>query len=116
MSVLRVLDEHAPLKLRTLKSSKPLPWYNGDIHTERCTRRRYERKWRKTKLEVHKQIYQKQALRVVNLINKTKRKFYNDKLTAPNSGDLFKVVSKLTSHTTKGLPTCDDDQKLTEIQ
>ena len=59
-SVIAVLDNHAPLKIRTIKQRNSKPWYSDAIHVERQRRRQCERKWLKTQLEVHRQLYVQQ--------------------------------------------------------
>ena len=56
-AVKKILDKHAPQKtsIRTLRPHQP--WYNDTIHTARRLRRKYERRWKKSKLEVDRQFY-----------------------------------------------------------
>ena len=51
------LDRHAPLTTRTITVRPQPPWYNDDIHDARKQKRKAEKKWRQTKLTVHKEIY-----------------------------------------------------------
>ena len=67
-------------------SSTYKPWYNETIHRERVQRRRLERKWLKTGLEVDKQIYQQQCVHVVDVINGAKAQNYREVLTSSNAG------------------------------
>ena len=60
-TVRNILDDHAPLKTRTVKLQSESPWFNDDIRAARKTRRQLERKWRDNgKREVHRQEYRKQ--------------------------------------------------------
>ena len=55
-TVRNILDDHAPLKTRTVKLQSESPWFNDDIRAARKTRHQLERKWRDNgKLEVHRQ-------------------------------------------------------------
>ena len=47
------LDIHAPAKTVTLRS----PWYNDDVDEARHKRHQMEHIWRRTKLEIHHQLY-----------------------------------------------------------
>ena len=55
-----VLDKHAPLCRCTVRIRKPTPWFSS-IAEQFCElkreRRQAERRWLKSKLTVHKQIY-----------------------------------------------------------
>ena len=72
-TVRNILDNHAPLKTRTVKLQSESPWFNDDIRAARKTRRQLERKWRDNgKREVHRQEYRKQHDIVKNMINRAK--------------------------------------------
>ena len=69
-TVRNILDDHAPLKTRTVKLQSESPWFNDDIRAARKTHRQLERKWRDNgKREVHRQEYRKQHDIVKNMIN-----------------------------------------------
>ena len=56
-----VLDKHAPLCHRTVRQRRPIPWFSSiaeQFHKLKRVRRRAERRWLKSKLTVHKQIYE----------------------------------------------------------
>ena len=85
-TVRNILDDHAPLKTRTVKLQSESPWFNGDI-AARKTRRQLERKWRHNgKLEVHRQEYRKQRDIVKNMINQAKIAYYSS-LVEESSGN-----------------------------
>ena len=54
-AVISTVDVHVTKKMKT--SRRKEPWYNDDIHNARALRRSHEKRWRKTKLEIHRQIY-----------------------------------------------------------
>ena len=53
-----IIDKHAPLRQRQVSRRKPAPWISSKVKEIKRQRRRAERKWRKTKLHVHRQLYQ----------------------------------------------------------
>ena len=53
-----IINKHAPVKTITIRSEAE--WYTEEIHKARRIRRKLERKWRKTGLEVDFQIYSNQ--------------------------------------------------------
>ena len=72
-SIISVLEKHASVKMRTIRSNIAKPWYSDVIHEARQLRRRCERKWLKTRLEIQRELYVRQQERVVRLINSAKR-------------------------------------------
>ena len=82
------LDDHAPLKTRTVKLQSESPWFNDDdIRAAMKTRRQLERKWRDNgKREVHRQEYRKQHDIVKNMINRAKIAHYSS-LVEESSGN-----------------------------
>ena len=77
------------------------PWYNSTLCDEKKRRRKLERLWRRTKLEIHKQMYKEQCIRVINLIMKTKKQYYTKKVIECK-GDckkLFSITKRLLTGT-----------------
>ena len=72
----QLLDEHAPATTRLLPDGPYTPWYTPEISQAKRKRRQAERRWRSTKLTVHRQIYQKGKRKVRKLIFSTKIKHY----------------------------------------
>ena len=88
LSVRNILDDHAPLKTRTVKLQSESPWFNEDIRAARKTRRQLERKWRDNgKREVHQQEYHNQHDIVKNMINQAKIAHYSSSLMEESSGN-----------------------------
>ena len=109
------LNKHAPLQTKTVCRSHTEPWLTETIRTERRERRKVERKWRSTKLELHRELYVIQRNKVNQLIIEAKRAYFNKKIRdSPNaSKDIFKIINKLTSQdSNKTLPTHISDSQL----
>ena len=68
------LDYHAPLTTRTITCRSPAPWYTLDIKQAKQQRRAAERRWRKSNLAVHRQVYQQQVQHVKQLIIEEKKR------------------------------------------
>ena len=49
-----IVDKHAPLVTKTITVRPTSPWYTDDIGVEKSTRRRFERRWRRTLLPEHR--------------------------------------------------------------
>ena len=54
-AVRTTLDKHAPEKKSTSSNRPRQPWYNNTIHEARRVRRKYERKWKKSRCEADHQ-------------------------------------------------------------
>ena len=48
------MHKHAPLVTKTITVRPNSPWYTEDIGVEKSTRRRFERRWRRTLLPEHR--------------------------------------------------------------
>ena len=75
------------------------PWYADNIAKEKRTKRRLERMWYSTGLEVHRQILKQQYTKInsLRMIESAKRAYYKEQVSE-SAGDekaLFKVVDKL---------------------
>ena len=105
-----VLDKHAPLCHRTVRQRKPTPWFSS-IAEQFCKlkreRRRVERYWLKSKLTVHKQIYEHIKRKVTDLVDNAKTAFYSFKIQTSNCSwrnckELFQnfnaILGKRTPH------------------
>ena len=78
-----VLDKHAPLCRCTVRTRKPTLWFSS-IAEQFCElkreRRQGERRWIKSKLTVHKQIYDSIKQKVTNLVDNAKQAYCSAKL------------------------------------
>ena len=98
-----VLDKHAPLKTIQVTVRKESPWYTSDIKSLKRECRKIERKWRRTKLEIHKQLYSKALKTVTEAITAAKRHYYLSEINSTDNSDLFKLSNKIM-HKQKGAP------------
>ena len=92
-----LLDKHAPLKSNIFPVRHMIPWYSDEIEDAKQQRRKLERLWRRTRLTVHRQMYQAQKQLLNDLNNSEKASYFNDKITncAGNQSTLFKTVDQL---------------------
>ncbi|XP_038061112.1 uncharacterized protein LOC119731897 [Patiria miniata] len=56
----KLLDSHAPPKTCKIVDKPKMPWYNNDIAEAKRKRRQLERRWRKSKLQIHREMFQSQ--------------------------------------------------------
>ena len=106
--IMSALNSHAPVQQRSVTIRSNTKWYTKKITDEKLRRRQLERKWRSSKLEIHRQLYRQQCQRVQSLIRAAKIE-YNSKRIEDCSGDskrLFRVASDLMNRKQKSpLPT-----------
>ena len=57
-----VLDHHAPEVERTVILRPHAPWYTDTLRAAKQEKRRRERKWLKSGLVVHKELYKEQCI------------------------------------------------------
>jgi len=78
-------------------------WLTTDVRNARRRRRRAERRWRKTKLTIHKEIYVKMRHEAVKYVVAAKRNFYTSKIDSAgfSTKQLFNVTNELLCKTKK---------------
>ena len=97
------------MKSRSVTLRPRNPWYNEEITDAKRKRKRLERRWRKSKLQVDRDLYKAQRLLVNTLIHKAKCSYYKDKIeNCTNSKELFKIVESLLHQ--KGKPKLPSHQ------
>ena len=106
-----VLDDVAPEKTCIIPVRSESDWYTSEIRDAKQIRRRFERKWRNSGLEVHRQMFKEQCCKVNVMIGTGKANYYK-KLVDDHKGDtknLFKVVNSLLGKKSKStLPSSTD--------
>ena len=91
------LDSLAPIHLKRVKEKSKAPWINSDLNEQKKACRRAERRWRKTKLHVHLDIF-KEQLSTLNKATKKAREDYFSNLIATNANNprvLFSTIDTL---------------------
>ena len=91
-----VLDKHAPVVTRRVTDRPSAPWMSAEIIAAKQQRRRAERKWRKSGLVVHRQIYASHRNKVNRMIRNARRQYMRDKVTnAESTKELFSVTGEM---------------------
>ena len=112
-----VFDDHAPLQNRTFTTTaESPPWVDVEYKSNRATRRRLERKWKKSKIPTDKTEYVRQRDLCAKM-SKEKRKAYFHNLIESKRGDqraLFNTVNTIfgKNKSQKALPHHDDAKDL----
>jgi len=109
------LDKYAPARTITLKGTTSKKWYDNEVHKARVERRRLERQFGETGLEVHRQMFREQSRLVVHMIEQKKANFYKTQFAEADCKETFRLVSGLISNNSqKSLPTDSDDMSLAQ--
>ena len=89
-----VLDAHAPKMTKTINDIPEAPWFDGEYKVARMERRRAEKQWRKTKLEIDHSIFINLRQHCDELSLMKKNKFFNDTFEKYNHSQksLYKFV------------------------
>ena len=72
------------------------PWFNDELRSAKQAKRRFERKWKTSGLEIDKQIFKEQCDAYTSLINEAKKNYHINKLSSYDQHSLFREVDKLT--------------------
>ena len=95
------LNKVAPWKTRSFQSSSSPSWLDNEYKSNRATRRRLERRWKKSGLPADKTLYVQQR-KLCAVMSKDKRSKYYSELISSKSGDsraLFSIMNKLFDKT-----------------
>ena len=100
-----LLDQHAPLKARIVTDRPSAEWMNLDIKQAKAERRRAERRWRQTKLSVHRDIFRLLNHKVKDLIDFAKNCLHNKEIEkCSTSKKLFHITNHLSGKGGNVLP------------
>jgi exonuclease III len=115
-----VLDTHAPLRQRTLRPRKFNPWFSGiaeQFGTLKRERRQAERRWLKSRLTVHKEIFESIKHRISDLVDSAKTSFFSAQILATSTcKELFRTFNSLLGRQTDSpLPTTHDPETLPTV-
>ena len=98
----KLLDIHAPLTTRLVSDRLSAPWMSKEIQIAKRLRRRAERKYRQTGLEVHRQSYTQNKNYVNRLIRDAKSTHLRNKIeSADSSRVLFKITTEMLGNASK---------------
>ena len=92
-----LLDKHAPMKEKVVVCRQRLPWFNSKIKCAMRTRRKAERKWRRTKSQQDFCAFEGARNRATFVMNGARCEYYTN-LIAENSSNqrnLFRTTKSL---------------------
>ena len=113
-----LLDKHAPAKVKIIPLREESPWtFTPEVMEAKTERRRAERQWRHSHLEIHRQMYVTARNKVTTMIQRMKRNFFNSKISESSSDPralytlLFGLLGKKSDHS---LPSDGDPQDVAD--
>ena len=113
-----ILETFAPLTLKTLTIRPNKQWFNEELKTAKRVKRLAERKWRKTKLESHRESYRKAKYEANTIVTKCKSRYMQTKIleNKGNPKQLASLIQGLVKHeqTKKTMPEHSDPKVLAE--
>ena len=91
-----LLDVHAPMKTRTIVYRPNAPWFDEDLRESKRKKRRHERKWLKSGLEIDHQLYIQQCKDHRKKVEQAKCAYHRDQISSCDDRQLFKIVNRLS--------------------
>ena len=100
-----LLNDHAPIRKKVVTLRPANPWLTPEIQKEKVTRRRLERRWRRTRLTVDRELYTQQCAVVCKLIRGAKERYYSELIAELSSDprELFRTLETLLKGRTERL-------------
>ena len=106
-----ILEQHAPLRKRTVTMRPSSKCYTAEIKAAKSKRRRLERRWGSNKSEDNRKRYIDQCYTVNKLVYQTKMTFYSTLIqeNTSNQAVLFNTVDKMLNREAQNkLPSYDN--------
>ena len=91
-SLAKVYNAHFPLQTRWVTHRPCCAWYTSDLRAMKREKRQAERKFRKSRLEVHKQLFEASCVTYNSLLESTKCSYYTQKIESSNTKQLFRMI------------------------
>ena len=110
----QVVDNHAPLKTKSVKIVTRAPWFDAEYATLRRLRRRAEKQYRRTGSQADMDNYVSLRKQTTIMSQSKKKEYISNKLTANSSSKmLYSVVNNLLDSGKETiLPTSQSEHKL----
>uniref|UniRef100_A0A8C1W0H1 Reverse transcriptase domain-containing protein n=2 Tax=Cyprinus carpio TaxID=7962 RepID=A0A8C1W0H1_CYPCA len=93
----RILDFHAPVKVRTITFSRSAPWFTSDLRKMKAAGRALERRYNSSELTVHKLAYRDHQKAYLKSIKEARSQYYSNIIqnSPGNSKKLFATINHL---------------------
>ena len=103
------IDAHAPIQTKIINIRPNTAWYTNQLRQAKSLRRKRERIWRKTRLEVHRIMFKDQCEVVGKLLWEAKRNYYTKMLanTPRNQQKLYAAARQIFGFASDRTPHCN---------
>ncbi|XP_052791708.1 uncharacterized protein LOC128225851 [Mya arenaria] len=95
-----LIDNHAPLCLKTITLRPSCPWYTEELHGAKHVKRKLERKWQISRLNVDHLMYRNQCAIVKKMLKRARIDYFSEKVKSSERDQ--KSLFKLTKHLLNG--------------
>ncbi|VDI51143.1 MFS transporter, FHS family, Na+ dependent glucose transporter 1 [Mytilus galloprovincialis] len=112
-----ILDKHAPLISKNLILRPNTEWYTDDLRVAKRNRRKAERRMRKTKLTIHRQMFRESCITTNQLLIKCKKDYFSSKISeiGHDQKQLHRLTNDLMGNKREiFLPEHEDDKLLAD--
>ncbi|CAG2192897.1 unnamed protein product [Mytilus edulis] len=112
-----ILDKHAPLISKNLILRPNTEWYTDDLRVAKRNRRKAERRMRKTKLTIHRQMFRESCITTNQLLIKCKKDYFSSKVSeiGHDQKQLHRLTNDLMGNKREiFLPEHEDDKLLAD--
>ena len=93
-----VLDEVAPIQVKTLLDKPRAKWYTKELLEERTTLRRSEKRWLFTRLEVDRQTFVSARSIYNKHCDEVKASYHRKRIENSDQKTLFSIVDEISGH------------------
>lgn len=112
-SLRTLIDEHAPIQVKTVSIRPDAPWFTDDIQEAKRRRRRAERRSIKSGLFVDRELYRRECESYYECIFNAKSAYLKDLIKNADTKELFRLVKTLSTPTQSSpLPDHSSDSEL----
>ena len=91
-----IMDEVAPPTTKTFRGKVRAPWFNEKLLEARRSLRQKERRWRKSGLIVHEQIFKSARRSYVTKLRDAHAAYHRDRIVGADARTLFRVIDEIT--------------------
>ena len=117
-STLRLLlDRHAPVKTKLIKSAKDAPWYSGTLGDLKRTKSRFEQRWRRSRTNADFLLF-KNARNLYSVNLRNSKTFYFSNIFHDCGSDqrrIYKTINNLINGPSSNIyPSSDSNQHLAD--
>jgi hypothetical protein len=98
LTLVGLLDKHAPVKSKCYVDHSDCPWFCEEVSEAKEKRRLAEIKWRKSGLEIDRQLYRSARNSYVIVVKKAKSEYIQEQLASAsrNPKKVFDIVNNIT--------------------